>query len=132
MHFSLMTAIGNKEITTTLLTGKPVAILDALPSHSETDDISGEYYNEYEEEGECSEYFLSIREDESLIITECDIESDECYVQVVVNYPELTAVVEDKRLRKTYEMLLEHLEQFECPQHEDLEVVRAIINMQLG
>lgn len=131
MHFSLLTKIGNSKITTALLTGKSTTELSSLPTHSETGSMLGEFYNEHQEEGDCTEYYLSNNLNESVVISEIDTNSDEEYMQVTINTPDTGQIVTDERLITIYDNLIKHMAEFDCPQYEDLDDVRNILSAEL-
>lgn len=132
MHFSLVSITGSTLPKTMELTGKTEEQLDTLPTQLEDGTVFGECYNEYEDEGECTQYYINHIHEGSVIIDQVDTESPEHYCQVIVDYPDSGEMVGDNRFRVIYTSLLENIDSYTCPQYEDMEEVRALLKLRLG
>lgn len=130
MHLSLLTKIGHG-INTEKLTGRPLAELRGLAPYTEDSDLINEYYNEYEEEGLCSEYYLHLKDGTCIVITQVDYDSDEHYTQIVITYVDNDKLISDARVHTIFNSIVKDLEQYECPQYDTLNEVRDVLTTKL-
>lgn len=132
MHFSLVSITGSTLPKTMELTGKTEEQLDTLPTQLEDGTVFGECYNEYEDEGECTQYYINHIHEGSVIIDQVDTESPEHYTHIIIDYPETGQIVGNPIHRTIYTNLLEVLDNYTCPQYEDMDEVRAILMLRNG